>query len=355
MKLHVYDNKDKLMDSFFYKSLKIAIVVANYWFISISMVFINKYLLSSKQLKLDAPLFITWYQCIVTVILCVMFSFISFFLPNIIKFPSMKLELKICRSTLPLSIIFVFMISFNNLCLKYVDVAFYYIGRSLTTIFNVVFSYFILKQETSKAALVCCGVIIGGFLLGVDQEGVSGSLSVSGVIFGVLASVSVALNAIYTKKILPMVDHNIWRLTLYNNVNASLLFLPLILFTGEIPTILSFPSLGSLHFWNVMTVSGILGFAIGYATGLQIQLTSPLTHNISGTAKACAQTVVAAISYSDSRTILWWISNVTVLFGSAGYTEVKRREMKKAHQVDKQKQVLIGDEENDAEKNLEVK
>ncbi|XP_052831172.1 GDP-fucose transporter 1-like [Octopus bimaculoides] len=238
--------------------------------------------------------------------------------------------------TLPLSIIFVLMISFNNLCLKYVDVAFYYIGRSLTTIFNVVFSYIILKQETSKAALVCCGIIIGGFLLGVDQEGVSGSLSLTGVIFGVLASASVALNAIYTKKILPMVDHNIWRLTLYNNVNATILFLPLILFNGELPTIISFPYIRSLHFWNIMNISGILGFAIGYATGLQIQLTSPLTHNISGTAKACAQTVVAAIYYSDRRSLLWWVSNVTVLLGSGGYTEVKRREMKIAHKEETQ-------------------
>ena len=39
---------------------------------------------------------------------------------------------------LPLSIIFVCMITFNNLCLKYVGVAFYYVGRSLTTVFNVV-------------------------------------------------------------------------------------------------------------------------------------------------------------------------------------------------------------------------
>ena len=33
------------------------------------------------------------------------------------------------------------MILFNNLCLKYVGVAFYYVGRSLTTVFNVVSYY----------------------------------------------------------------------------------------------------------------------------------------------------------------------------------------------------------------------
>ena len=66
------------------------------------------------------------------------------------------------------------MITFNNLCLKNVGVAFYYIGRSLTTVFNVVCVYVILGQTTSFKAIICCLVIIGGFFLGVDQEDVSG-------------------------------------------------------------------------------------------------------------------------------------------------------------------------------------
>lgn len=36
------------------------------------------------------------------------------------------------------------MISTNNYCLKFVDVTFYYVGRSLTTVFNVILSYLIL-------------------------------------------------------------------------------------------------------------------------------------------------------------------------------------------------------------------
>lgn len=39
---------------------------------------------------------------------------------------------------LPLSIVFVGMIVFNNLTLKFLGVAFYNVGRSLTTVFNVV-------------------------------------------------------------------------------------------------------------------------------------------------------------------------------------------------------------------------
>ncbi len=47
--------------------------------------------------------------------------------------------------------------------------------------------------------------------------------------------------------------------------------------------------LTSLFFWFVMTITGIMGFAIGLVTVMQVKATSPLTHNISGTAKAAAQ------------------------------------------------------------------
>ena len=40
------------------------------------------------------------------------------------------------------------MITFNNLCLKYVGVSFYYIGRSLTTVFNVATTYLVLVITT---------------------------------------------------------------------------------------------------------------------------------------------------------------------------------------------------------------
>jgi hypothetical protein len=36
-------------------------------------------------------------------------------------------------------------------------------------------------------------------------------------------------------------------------------------------------------FWAGMSLSGMLGFAIGIVTVMQIKATSPLTHNISGT------------------------------------------------------------------------
>ena len=51
----------------------------------------------------------------------------------------------------------------------------------------------------------------------------------------------------------------------------------------------------------MMTIGGVFGFGIGYVTGLQIKATSPLTHNISGTAKAAAQTVLATHWFHEVR------------------------------------------------------
>jgi GDP-fucose transporter C1 len=94
---------------------------------------------------------------------------------------------------LPLSLVFVGMIAFNNLCLKYVTVSFYMVGRSLSmhgfaswkpvrilikspcfihkaTVFNVLLTHVFFGEITSTKALGCCCIIISGFLLGIDQE-----------------------------------------------------------------------------------------------------------------------------------------------------------------------------------------
>lgn len=334
--------------------LVIFAAVSSYWVCSISLVFLNKYLLSS--LELDAPLFITFYQCFFSVMLCLICAQLSASFPGYIKFPKMTVDQKLSREVLPLSIIFVAMVTFNNLCLKNVGVSFYYVGRSLTTVFNVICTYLILGQKTSLQALGCCGLIVAGFFLGVNQEDAAGSLSVSGVVYGVLASLCVALNAIYTKKTLPVMGDSIWRLTMYNNLNACFLFVPLMLFTGEFGTIPYFDQLFTTYFWAMMSLSGFFGFIMGYVTGWQIQATSALTHNISGTAKAAAQTVMAVIIWQETKFFLWWISNLVVLLGSAAYTWVQKKDLDKKFGSAEEKAIMINaiNDEEDTRKEENV-
>jgi len=105
-----------------------------------------------------------------------------------------------------------------------------------------------------------CTVIILGFFVGVDQEGASdGGVSYLGVAFGVMASVCVALNAIFVKKVLPTLDGDMWRLTGYNNMNACLLFLPIMWALGEVPVIVGSEDIYNAGYWGMMTLAGLFG------------------------------------------------------------------------------------------------
>ena len=111
-------------------TLYIATVIGSYWVVSISMVYLNKILLSSTGASLAAPLFVTWYQCVVTCLICIVLGNLgertrstkqNSFLND---FPVIKFSAPVTLSILPLSLIFVGMITFNNICLQYVQVSF---------------------------------------------------------------------------------------------------------------------------------------------------------------------------------------------------------------------------------------
>ena len=163
-----------------------------------------------------------------------------------------------------------------------------------------------------------------------------------GALFGITASFCVAVNAIYTKKSLVHLNDDTWRLTLYTNVNTTLIMIPFMFALGEFDIISNNIELvSSANFWIMNSIAGLFGVFIGLATMLQIKYTSPLTHNVSGTAKACAQTVFAlTIWQKQSKSSLWWFSNFLVLLGSFGYAYVKQEEMREASDAHKEKAEL---------------
>jgi GDP-fucose transporter C1 len=128
----------------------IASVIASYWVVSISMVYLNKILLSNEEASIPAPIFVTWlvylsssrlflicvlvscrYQCVITCLICYVLGLFGeryrkhgsghkFFE----EFPLVQYKSPTGMAVLPLSVIFVGMIAFNNLCLQYVEVSF---------------------------------------------------------------------------------------------------------------------------------------------------------------------------------------------------------------------------------------
>jgi len=334
------------------QAVYIASVVGTYWVVSISMVYLNKILMSNEGISIPAPLFVTWYQCVFTVLICwvaglcgqraqknaatspqysaVMTNENGESVPSnppkpsfFAQFPKAEYVMGTAKKIFPLSLVFVGMISFNNLCLKWVEVSFYNVARSLTIVFNVFLSRVFLGMPTSCKTLVCLGIVILGFLMGSHGEL---NFSLLGTLAGIMSSLFVSLNSIFTKKVLPVVDDNHWKLTFYNNVNASVLFIPLIIiFEGDV-IMNAQEQLTSSAFWSAMSVAGFFGFSIGIVTVLQIKATSPLTHNISGTAKAALQSLMAFYIWGNQPTVMGVLGIFTVLGGSLIYTFVKMSE-----------------------------
>ena len=112
-------------------------------------------------------------------------------------------------------------------------------------------------------------------------------------------------------------------------MNSVILFITLIVIFERDIIREHWSSFYSLVFWAVMNAAGIFGFLIGIVTIAQINLTSPLTHNISGTAKACVQTIIAVLFLGDKMSMRSVRGTACVLFGTFMYSVVRSREMDK--------------------------
>jgi len=272
-------------------------------------------------INLDAPLFMSWTQFVITVICCWLLGISGKYIRRFSFFPTFEYKLSVARKVMPLTFVFLGMIIFNNLCLKYVEVSFYQVARALTMVFNMLFTYLLLGKKTKRNSIICCLTIIMGYLMGCDGEI---HFSLHGILFGLLSSAFVALNAIYVTKILPVVDDNSEKLMIYNNLNAAILLPICIFFTNERIEILN--SMEVFHdslFWTITLVAVIMGYLINFATYLQIKYTSPLSHNVSGTAKAAAQTIVALIIFRNPVTTQGMFGCAIVIIASFVYSQIK--------------------------------
>lgn len=148
-------------------------------------------------------------------------------------------------------------------------------------------------------------------------------------------------------------------------MNSVFLFIPLIIIFERNTIWEHWNSFYSFVFWSAMNIAGVFGFLIGIVTIAQINLTSPLTHNISGTAKACVQTLVAVIFLGDKMSMRSVMGTACVLFGTFMYSVVRSREMDKNKvksspkisllQSRKERIDLEGNDENTEERPLLVK
>ena len=148
------------------------------------------------------------------------------------------------------------------------------------------------------------------------------------VLYGLLASLFTALFALNLRAYLSIADNSVAKLTLYNNAAASCIIFPFLFLADEVHEFIYFHQISSSLFWLIMVAAGLLGAVMHYASVLQIEATSPLAHNVSGTLRAyvqlvCAQVVFQAATSSSSTTAtssrFSFMSNILVVAGAGLY------------------------------------
>lgn len=253
--------------------------------------------------------------------------------PSVKVLDSLQFRLDVGIKVLPVSLMFMGMVCCNNYFLMRVGVGFYAVGKSLAIPFSVGMSYLVLSQTTSLFSMLACAVISFGVFVSSYYDADITWLSLA---FGLLSSFFTAGYQIAVKRGLLDLDGDQWRLSFYNSTWVVVILTPIALLLGEgsialqalFPSAydsLAFSSFLSPSFWFsslngalvfVLVSGGIVGFLIGQATYLSIHYTSALAHHVTGAVKACLQTALGVLIWSEAATFSGISGLLLTLLGS---------------------------------------
>eukprot|EP01128_Nolandella_sp_AFSM9_P004744 TRINITY_DN2188_c0_g1_i2.p1 TRINITY_DN2188_c0_g1~~TRINITY_DN2188_c0_g1_i2.p1 ORF type:complete len:346 (-),score=85.60 TRINITY_DN2188_c0_g1_i2:133-1044(-) len=266
----------------------------------------------------------TWAQLLIALVFVVLGGILSPMYPSFFGiFAPLEWDWNVAQNVAPLSLVYIAMIALNNICLRYVEVTFYQVARSLTLLWTLAFSYFTMDDPgIDQATVSACLVIFSGFVVGSVGEV---NFSWAGLIAGAASSACVAYYGIAIKKALPHVGGSHWRLLIYNTPIAIVFFVPVLIVFDELPGLSSIPITPEVR--QALIISGVLGFLINIAIFMQVRYTTALTNAISGTAKACVQTLLGYMYFGNEVSQLNFVGIVAVIAGSGWYSRIKYMKM----------------------------
>ncbi|KAL8601444.1 hypothetical protein ACOMHN_042448 [Nucella lapillus] len=298
---------------------RVLVVILCHWVMAISLIFVNKQLMTNQHGDQDLTIFIAWTQCLFSVITVFLAAGVRRYLHP--RSPGLDIPLAtfVHGDVLLMTFTFIGVVIMNNLLLKDIGVEFYQIARSSTLIFTVLFTRLFLGVKISVRVLFSCTLILLGFMVSVDQEMLVSSLSWASVFYGLFASMSAALNGIFIKRADKQVRGNALNLSLVNNVNTVIVLFPLLLSTGQLRSALNSSRMVSVSAWTQLVTTGVLRLLVGWTAVKVISLTSPVTHHMSINAKSLLQTFIAVLVHNESKTAFWWVGNLLVVLGILNY------------------------------------
>ncbi|BFZ57924.1 hypothetical protein PYCC9005_004979 [Savitreella phatthalungensis] len=215
-------------------------------------------------------------------------------------------------------------------CVEAVDGAVFNLVRGLVLPFAVILSAFFLDRKPSTASLVpviviCMGFYVGTFSEHSDLTDVGGSY---GVTIGALSSFFAALDLTVTKTSLD--THSIYDILFVTNAGTVIVTLPMILLGSEYGDHLtSDHPVDSVRLFILKAiVCGLLTFIAAVLALLQLNLTSPITHQITTSARGILQSLFSVILLGELMEWPQILSIAIILIGTLAYTIIKELEQR---------------------------
>jgi solute carrier family 35 (GDP-fucose transporter), member C1 len=291
----------------------VATVFSFYIATTITMVVVNKLVLKQASL----PVTFLWGQMVLASIILQVLQFCGLF-----KIPSFKLN--VLKNLVPLIGINVVGLGLNTLCLQYSDAMMYQIARSLVLPITIALTPLLLKDKVSLRVIGCCLIILVGFGVGLLGEKEL-RVSLKGIIFGVLSSLSTALHAIIIKQAFSKIEEKSpFDMIYYNNVLSALILLPLLGFeAGSIIKAIKMNDETLKALTIGIVAAGTMGLLVNFASFLQIKVTSPLTHTVASAARGVLQSIACYFILGENINLQRGFGIAVTLSGTIMYSLTK--------------------------------
>ncbi|KDR70715.1 hypothetical protein GALMADRAFT_75908 [Galerina marginata CBS 339.88] len=303
--------------------MQVVAVIAFYMVAALVMVFVNKIVLNTAP---NLPTLLCSFQSIATVLLL---SLTSLFTSQV-QLPT--LNYSTARKLAPLLIVDAMGFLFNTLCLRDVEAAYYNIARGLVLPLTITVVAMHSFTRPSLPVVGCASIVTFGFLIGTSFQENLPAKSVPGplaLLYGFLASLSIAIHAVLVKSSLPHVNGSATKLSYWSNLGTAVLLGFTALLSGEVR---DFTQMMKNSEWDWATfawgnlVTGVFGFLISIAGILSVKITSPVTHMFSSASRSVLQIILGVKIFGDVLTRQRVASAFTIMFGTLLYTYVKARE-----------------------------
>lgn len=232
------------------------------------------------------------------------------------------------KGALAMGVTYVVNVGVGLLGLRLVNVPMFFALRRLVAPMVLIYEFFAMGKVADigvqgSVAIIVLGTIVAGW----DSFG----SDFMGYAITMLNNLLTAASSVMQKQFSDSTKLTTFSIVYYNSCVAAPLALVLMIITGEVEMLVSFPHLMNGHFWAGYIVASLMGLVLTYSSLLSTTYNSPLATSITGNAKDILTTLIGWLAFSGFVATFKSVGGIVLSFiGAFLYSYVNlMKQMKK--------------------------